>query len=148
VTFLESGLSLLVGTCDRDLQPEAVRAVGLRVWPGSSQLTIYLAAATSARAVANARETRQLAVTLSYPPTHRTLQIKGPVRDVREAGPAERELVDRYIEAFADNLAIVGLPRSTTRRMTRWPAFAVDIDIGEVFGQTPGPGAGNRMQSP
>jgi hypothetical protein len=122
-----------------------VRAVGLRVLPGASRLTVFLAAATSARTVANARATRRLALTLAYPATHRTVQIKGPVSDVRDAEPGDRELVERYIAAFADNLAAVGLPRATTLRLNRWPAFAVDVDIEDVFGQTPGPGAGNRM---
>jgi Pyridoxamine 5'-phosphate oxidase len=148
VTFVEGAPSLLVGTRDERLRPDAVRAVGMRVWPGASQLTIYLAAATSARAVANARATGQLALTMAHPPTHQTYQIKGAVLDVREAGPEDRAAIERYVDDFAEVLAIVGLPRQLTRRLTAWPAFAVDLDIAEVFAQTPGPGAGSRMSSP
>lgn len=147
VTFAESGLSLLVGTRDEDLIPDSVRAVGIKIWPGSSQLTVFLPAATSARAVANARVTRQIAVTLSYPPTHRTIQIKGTVREVREAGADDRPVIEEYIGAFAEVLCSVGLSRHLTRRVTRWPAFAVDVEMVEVFAQTPGPGAGDRMSS-
>ncbi len=139
---------MLVGTRDEALRPDAVRAVGVRVWPGASRLTVYLAVATSTRAVANARATEQLALTVSHPPTHRTYQIKGAVREVREAASEDRTLIDRYIDDFADVVAGVGLPRHITRRMTVWPAFALDVDIAEVFVQTPGPDAGSRMASP
>ncbi len=148
VAFVESGPSVLVGTRDQDLVPDAVRAVGLRVWPGSSQITVYLAAATSARAAANARSNRRMAVTVSHPPTHRTYQIKGVVLDVRDASADDRAVIEKYVDDFVDVLASVGLPRHITRSMNRWPAFAVDLDIGEVFAQTPGPGAGSRMSSP
>lgn len=148
VTFVESGPSILVGTRDQELVPDAVRAVGLRMWAGSSRLTVYLAAATSGRAAANARANRRLAITVSHPPTHRTYQIKGTVLDVRDAGADDRAVIEKYIEDFADVLHSVGLPRHFTRRMARWPALAVDLDIGEVFAQTPGPGAGSRMSSP
>jgi hypothetical protein len=148
VTFVESGPSLVVGTRDAELVPDAVRAVGLRVWPGASRLTIFLATATSARAAANARSTGLLAITVSDPPTHRTYQIKGKVRDVRDAAAGDRAVIEKYVDDFADILATVGMPRPLTRRLTRWPALAVDLDIDEVFGQTPGPGAGNRMSGP
>jgi hypothetical protein len=147
VAFVEAGPSMLVGTRDAERRPDAVRAVGVRVWPGASQLTVYLAAATSKRAVVNARSTGQLALTMSHPPTHRTYQIKGAVLDVREASSDERAVIDRYIDDFAEVLASVGLPRHLTRRLTAWPAFAVDLDIAEVFAQTPGPDAGSRMSS-
>jgi hypothetical protein len=148
VTFVESGPSMLVGTRDNELVPDAVRAVGLRVWPGSSQITVYLAATTSARTAANARASRRLAVTVSHPPTHRTYQIKGAVLDVRDADAEDRQVIEKYVDDFADVLASVGLPRHITRRLACWPALAVDLDIEEVFAQTPGPGAGSRMSSP
>ncbi len=115
---------------------------------GSSQLTVYLAAATSVRAAANARASSRMAITVSHPPTHRTYQIKGAVLDVRDATADDRPLIEKYVDDFADLLATVGLPRHITRRLTCWPAFAIDIDIGEVFAQTPGPGAGSRMAGP
>jgi hypothetical protein len=147
VAFVEGGPSMLVGTRDEALRPDAVRALGVRVWPGASRLTVYLAATTSTRAVANARATGQLALTMSHPPTHLTYQIKGAVLDVREAASEDRTVIDRYVDDFAEVLASVGLPRHITRRLTVWPAFALDVDIAEVFAQTPGPDAGSRMSS-
>ena len=147
-TFAESGLSMHIGTRDGQLRPAVTRAVGLRVWPGGSQLTLYLAEATSRACVANLRENGKLAVTFSRPATHETVQIKGSVREVREATPEERPFVEDYRERFAQNLAPAGLPPRLTRRLRCWPAFAVDLEIEAVFAQTPGPGAGARMSGP
>ena len=145
VTFAESGVSVLVATRDAALRPDAVRAMGVRVWPGASQLTVYLAAATSAQAIANLRDNGRLALTVSEMTTHVTVQIKGTVREVREAREDEREIVERYRAMFSDELAVVGLPPRISTRLSCWPAFAADLEIAEAFTQTPGPGAGDRL---
>ncbi len=139
---------MLVGTRDANLVPDAVRGVGVRVWPGGSQMTAYVPAATGARAVANARATQQIAVTLSLPATHRTIQIKGTVREVRDAREDERAVILGWREGFVACLAVIGLLPDVTGRLTCWPARAVDVDIGEVFAQTPGPDAGCRIPRP
>ena len=136
---------MLVGTRDRDLVPDAVRGVGVRIWPGAAQLTAYLPVATSARAVANLRDNGRLAVTLSLPRTHRTIQIKGTVRELRAARDDERATILAWRDGFVACLAVVGLLPGATGRLTCWPAHAADLDIEEVFTQTPGPGAGARI---
>ena len=66
---------------------------------------------------------------------------------MRDARDDERGLIDTYLVGFSELLASVGLPRRVGRRLTTWPAHAIDVDIAEVFAQTPGPGAGNRMSA-
>jgi hypothetical protein len=148
VEFSESGLSIQVATRDAALRPSSTRAVGVRVWPGASQLTVFLAAATSASCVADLRDNGKLALTLSLPATHETIQIKGTAREVRQASDDDGAFIERYREQFARRLVLVGLPSRIVLRLACWPAFAVDLDIAEVFAQTPGPGAGQRMSSP
>jgi hypothetical protein len=145
VEFTQGGKSLLVGTCSAKLQPDCVRAVGLRIWPGASQLTVLLPATTGAVSIANLRENPRIALTISHIPTHRTVQIKGKVLAIRDGGEAERELATRYREAFTVDLAWAGQPRATTLRLGIWPCFAVDVDIAMAFAQTPGPVAGHKL---
>jgi len=40
----------------------------------------------------------------------------------------------------------LGTPRALIERLTRWPAYAIRIHVEETFLQTPGPGAGARLQ--
>ena len=145
VTFTEGGVSILVGTCTRDLRPEAMRGMGLRVWPGASQLTVLLPAATGVRSIANLRDNPRIAITIAHIPSHKTIQIKGNVLAIRDGDEEDRALATRYREHFSDDLAFVGQPPANTLRLGIWPCHAVDVDITVVYAQTPGPVAGNKM---
>lgn len=145
VAFAESGTSVLVGTRDADLRADAVRGVGVRVWPDRCGLTVFMPVATSARTAANLRDNGQLAVTLSRPADHRTVQIKGTVRDVREARADERAFVEAYRRTLTAALLRVGMAAELTARLTCWPAIAAELEIAEAFQQTPGPDAGMRL---
>lgn len=141
-TFLQSGVSLLVGTRDADLVPESLRAVGARVEPGGAEVTVYLPVATSARALANLRDNGRLAVCFSRPLDHRSVQLKGAVVALRDGVEADRRVVERYRALLTDVLAAVGVPPRITLQITHWPVAAARFRVESVFVQTPGPGAG------
>lgn len=142
VGFLESGVSVLVGTRDARLVPDATRAVGARVENGGGELTVFLPAATSAIALANVRDNGRVAVCFSRAFDHRAVQVKGRAVEVRDAGEPERPLVDRYRAALADAWSHVGVPPRATLRLAHWPCHAVRLRVEGLFLQTPGPGAG------
>ncbi len=119
--------------------------MGLRIWPGASQLTVFLPAVTGAASIANLRENPRIAITISHIPSHRTIQIKGTVLAIRDGNDVDRELVTAYREQFAEELAFVGQPAASTLRLGIWPCHAVDVDIAVVYAQTPGPVAGVKM---
>jgi hypothetical protein len=145
VTFLQGGLSLLVGTCSSDLKPDCVRAVGVRVHPGACRLTVLVPAATAVTSIANLRANPRLAVTLSEIPSHRTMQVKGAVLEIRDGSEDDRALATRYRAMFSDVLAFVGEPYDITQRLTIWPCHAIDVEIAVVYAQTPGPSAGVKL---
>jgi hypothetical protein len=145
VEFIESGVSILVGTRDAELSPACGRAMGARVDLERGVLTIYLPEATSARTLANLRDNAQIAVTFSRPMTHRSLQVKGVCAAVRASGEADRVTQEQYRAGYAEQLLVVGVPRAQSSRMTYWPSVAVDVAVRDLFVQTPGPGAGRRL---
>lgn len=147
VSFLESGLSVLVGTRDARLRPEALRAVGARVEAGGAELTVFLPAATSARTLANLHDNGRIAVCFSRPMDHRSLQVKGRLVALSEGDAAERAAIERYVQALAACWQEIGVPPAVPRRLARWPAHAARLRIEEVFVQTPGPGAGAPLQA-
>ncbi len=144
VDFVESGVSILVGTRDAGLRPATMRGVGARVDASRRELTVYLPTATAARTVANLRDNGEIAVAFSRPIDHVAVQLKGRCREVRPARAAERDVPERYAVAFMENTYAVGMPRSLMKRLCVWPAWAVTFAVRDVFSQTPGPGAGKR----
>jgi hypothetical protein len=145
VTFVEGGVSLLVGTCSAELVPDCVRAVGLRVSADACSLTVLVPAATGATSIANLRTNPKLAVTMSHIASHRTMQVKGTVVAIREGTEDDRALATTYRGRFAESLAFVGQHLAITQRLSIWPCHAIDVEIAIVFAQTPGPSAGVKM---
>lgn len=146
-TFVESGLSILVGSANRRLVPTAMRAVAARVEPDREHLVVYIADATGQRTLADIRENPRLAVTFEKPTTHRGVQIKGAVVDVRPGPEKAPEHVLRQREGFAGELEAVGLSKRLTRRLALEPFHEIRVRIEALFVQTPGPGAGRRLET-
>jgi hypothetical protein len=147
VEFFESGVSILVGTRDADLRPACARAIGASVRAAQRVVTIYLPEAAAARTVANLRDNHRIAVTFSRPLTHYSVQIKGACASVRPSGDEDRAAQQRYRAAYIEQLHAIGLPRTVSARIAWWPSLAVDIDVQELFIQTPGPNAGRRLEA-
>jgi len=142
VTFVESGVSVLVGTRDAHLKPFGMRGVGAKVHADRKTLTIFLPTPTSVRALENLRDNGRIAITFTRPIDHRSMQLKGKAIAFREANEDERPLLESWVEGWARHLEVVGLPRALGSRLTFWPAMAVDVAIEASFHQTPGPSAG------
>jgi hypothetical protein len=146
--LLASGVVMYVATRDADLAPELTGGMGIDV-RGPSAVVIYLpASAATTRTLRNLEANGLVSVTCCRPIDHRTLQIRGRARSLRDAGPDDRCPQELYRGALAEQLALVGVPRSVTRRLRFSPATAVEIDVTEVFDQTPGPRAGQRIAGP
>jgi hypothetical protein len=147
VDLVEGGGSIMVGTRDDDLQPDAARAVGAKVSADRRRITLYLPSTAGAQALANLAKHPFLAVGLVSPMDHVAIQMKGPCVDVHLATEEERTIPERYITSQTELLYMIGLPRGITSRMVAWPAHAVTFEIEDIFVQTPGPGAGKRLGS-
>ena len=144
-SFLESGVSVLVGTRDARCVPDAMRGLGVRVERGGTEVTVWLPAATAGRALANLRDNRRLAVCFSQVADHRSMQLKGAVLEVREATADERPIIERHRSLLLEMLHGAGVPPRVVLRLNAWPAHAVRFRVEGVFVQTPGPGAGARL---
>jgi hypothetical protein len=143
--FVEGGLSMLVGTRDAALRPHVGRSVGAFVCPDRETVTTYLNKALSAQSVANLQDNGRVALTFSRPYDHRTLQIKGQMISLREGTEEDRVKQERWLAGFVEHLYIIGLPRSLTRQIKIYPSLAHTLRIEGIFEQTPGPGAGRRI---
>ncbi len=145
-TPIDEGMSVIVGTVSPDGLPAGCRAICATSADDLKTMTVYVPMATSREVVANVATTRRLAVVGSYPPDHSTMQVKGTTTNVRLAHDSEQELLRLRLDRFADVLHLLGVPRRMVRSMSYWPAFAIDMNVEEVFEQTPGPKAGTPLR--
>lgn len=139
-------MSLFTGAVGVDGFPVGCRAVALTANEDLSRITVYVPMATSGDVVAGVAATKKLAVVATYPPDHFSMQLKGTATGVRLAADPEHELIRDRIDGFAEVLHTLGLPMRLTRSINGWPAFAIDLDVEEIYDQTPGPKAGRSMR--
>lgn len=144
--FLEGGVSLLVGSRDDALRPDCQRGLGLRIEGQPGTLTVFLHGELGVQARANFEANGVIAVTAARIADHHTLQLKGRVLDVTAATEDDLPLQEGYRAALAESLALAGLARSVVRRLRLRPGLAVRFEVFEAFDQTPGVGAGRRME--
>lgn len=147
IPFLESGLATLVGSCSKAGRPACVHGIGVKLREGGAVARVYLPQISGQRVLAQLREHPQIAVTLSRPETHRTVQLKGPVLAIVDADVSERGVIEELFLGYARDLVFIGLPRAKVLRFERWPCAAVDFEPKDVFIQTPGPLAGARVSA-
>ena len=143
---LEPGLSILVGTADTAGTPSCCRGIAIQSLDEFATVTVYLPVATSHEATHNVAMTKQLAVVATHPRDNFATQFKGTTVDARLAREDEAAFVRQRLDAFADILDRIGVPRRLTQRVAHWPAFAVTMQVEQVFDQTPGPKAGSRVR--
>jgi len=142
VEYMESGVSLLVGSRDAALLPASARGFGVAVDAPSCTATVFLATAGTEVTLSNLRDNGQLALTLSRPLDHRSLQVKGHVLSIGETDEQGRRIQDRYFSLFCEGLVFSGHQEKLLRRIRYYPSHAVRFQIESMFDQTPGPGAG------
>lgn len=143
--FIQSGVSILVGTRDDAMRPHAGRAFGARVHDDRRTVTIHFPRATAEATLRDLRANGRIAVTFSRPIDHQGVQLKGTCVGVRESDAEDRAVQERYRAALLEQLYAVGVPRAKAQRWSWWPSFAIDVAVAEVFVQTPGPRAGRRI---
>ena len=148
VELISSGVDVYVATRDRHMKPESMFVMGLEAHAERTEVTVYLPESLAAATLANLADNGAIAVTLSRASDLRTLQLKGKCKKIRPSNEADREKQLVFRAALAEQLAFVGVPRSTTRRLVWWPSIAVEVEVSDVFVQTPGPRAGERLTSP
>jgi hypothetical protein len=145
VSFLESGISVLVGSANERHMPSCARAAGAIVSADRARLTVLIPKIPGEDVLADLEKIRRGAVMFSRAIDHRTLQLKGSVVRVRPANSDEVSHAIAYRRAFAEMLQHVGLPRALTESMAIEPCVAVELEVDEIFRQTPGPEAGERL---
>ena len=148
--FIQSGVSVVVATRNAALVPDAVRGCGCRVSRDRRSVTVLVESLRIGSVVADIEANGMIAVVFSQPSTHRTIQLKGTDARVVRVSPRDRDLAERHLTAWVDELTAIGY-RPEFARAVHGDApdamVALVFTPTAAFQQTPGPGAGDRLRS-
>lgn len=144
VELLAEGVALRIGTRDAQCVPESALGWGAHANRAEGTITLYVPKVHAGATIANLDANGQIAVTFSRVTDYRTFQVKGVARSWRDARDDERPLLERYRDEFAAQL-VSDAHEAHALTTTFWPALAIEIEVRDVFLQTPGPGTGERL---
>jgi hypothetical protein len=142
------------GLRDKDLRPSGCRISAWKIAPDGRTVTAYVPVPEQFREhfLGCLLDNRQFVMTVEEHPTHETYQLKGTYLRHRPASSSDMELVRQNRERLARSMRQEFPPGMDVRPFVQMmhpdPTFAVEVDIREVFVQTPGPGAGARLHPP
>jgi hypothetical protein len=65
---------------------------------------------------------------------------------VRPSAESDREIQEIFRSAMIASFAFVGVPRALSRGLPWWPSTTLEVEVSDVFKQTPGPDAGEPLR--
>lgn len=134
-----------LATRDTSFTCDVVRCVGLKV-TGHATIQVYIYAETAEHALRNLRDNGLIALSVTAPFTHESYQFKGRQIEIRQAREEEREFVGRYLEEFEALAVAQGLDEGLVlNNLPSWPAYSIEIEVEQIFEQTPKTGAGKLL---
>jgi hypothetical protein len=148
VRFMGGGVSMHAASRDESRVANLSRPVGSRVSADRTRVTVFLLASHAGAMLADFRANGRIALVISQPSTHRTIQLKGDDAAVEPLQDGDHIVIARMREAFVRELGSIGyattLP-STLLEATRGDIVAVGFTVCAAFLQTPGPTAGQPL---
>jgi hypothetical protein len=148
VEVLQGPAFVQVGTRDAQLRPAHTVAIGAIAHADRKTVTFIVPEGRSARILSNLQDNGRVALTIALA-SHEAYQLKGPYLSSRPAGDEDIALQEAYRTNLYAAARQAGYPEEIARPLTLGftyrPGVAITFRVEEIFLQTPGPGAGDRM---
>lgn len=146
--FIQGRISITAASRDARRLPSVARAAGCRVDRAANAVTLLLPTRQCGQLLADIAATGAIAVVFSEPSTHRTLQFKGSDARASAVEAGDEALVAAHRQAFVDEIVPLGYTRElalTVHSVPQGELSAIRFTVAEIFEQTPGPRAGERV---
>jgi hypothetical protein len=147
IALFKMGIAHQIGACTPDGRPVLCRGLAATV-EESGKVAVLLSAESGFEVLDAIRETAWIALNVTVPSTYQSLHLKGRDAVSSKASPMHRPLLEASHRAFRDQV----MPFGFTPEFTHAWYDVTDDDLRVVrftplgaWNQTPGPGAGNRL---
>ncbi len=146
VDFIHGAYVMFVGTRDERLRPSISWVFGAVADAGKDTITFFLPNVEGESILNNLSHNERVALTITDTPTHHhSIQFKGKRIETRPSTEKEMVYQDNYKVRFIEHFRKMGVPDEFFGGFVYYPSTAVTFRVEEVFNQTPGPGAGGKL---
>lgn len=145
VDFMNSPVIIELGTRDNKLNPAFNRSVGAMVSEDRETMTVFIYEPFADVMLKNLNENGRVALIAGVFPSHETYQFKGAFVASRKTENKDFEMQENYRNKILDHYMPLGFPENFFRNLPYKPGIAVTFHVEDIFVQTPGPGAGEKI---
>lgn len=146
VDFVQGPTLHFVGSRNAKLRPNFTWAFGATVNAGEDAITFYVPDVEGAETLRNFEDNGMVALTMSEASTHETYQFKGKCLSIRPSEDKDTAIQDIHRSKLIAHLGPLGYGEAIWSGFTIYPSTAVTFKVEDVFVQTPGPGAGSKLE--
>lgn len=145
--LMQSGISVTLAVVTADLRPIAGFALACRI-DAAGTVRVLLRKPANVALINTVAQGGPIAVTVSRPQDHRSIQIKAPTARIAAVRPGDMLEIARQTAGMRDQLIWCGYdPVLSAAYVAYEPGEVVALDLKpeRIFVQTPGPGAGSEL---
>jgi hypothetical protein len=140
--------ALIVGMVGEHGEPYATRGWALRFPDPDRPRCRLVIGADELPALGRRPGRKLLALTITHIRTLASVQLKGPAGDPEPATADDLDAVRSYCDHFFKEIEETdGTPPALTARVVPFEFVTCELDVEELFDQTPGPRAGAQLRA-
>lgn len=145
--FISGHVMMIAATRDAAMRPHIGRGCGADFDPDVGDLTLLASSTQWPDFYANVAGGAPIAMTVCQPDTYKCLQIKGQISCVHAATAGQKARARHYLDSMLAVMAGLGVSRlQLSTVLSDADLVAIRFWPVDLFIQTPGPDAGERMR--
>ncbi|MBN4049643.1 hypothetical protein JYT36_00280 [Bacteroidales bacterium AH-315-N07] len=148
IEFLKGPVIGAAGTRDSNLQSSVHRIWGTKVNDDKESMTVYVAEVMADNMLKNLEDNGHIACTIGEPISHENYQFKGKFISSKKSDVVDEAFQDECIMKFVEQERKSGMPEEALQVFSKIiykPSIAITFKVEEIYNQTPGPGAGAKL---
>ena len=132
-----------LGSRDGNMIPMTRQGWGMDL--KAANIIIYVVEAQVEPMLKNLQDNGRVTVNLTDPNDHTSYQMKGQFIKARPMLEDETALQQQYRVNLVNVVTTLGYSKEVAERYACHPDVAIEIEVEQIFNQTPGPGAGKEI---
>lgn len=141
-----TGVSMVMSTRDENLWPDLCEVLGLHFNENASKAMLFVSEEHAAKCLSNIKNNGCIAISLSRPCTFQAAQLKGKVANVHAMTAEEKDKSLSWSQRFRKEIQLIGVPNEAAMGLRLKADMTIEVDIENIFIQTPGPQAGQKLE--
>ncbi|MBM9578738.1 hypothetical protein JWG45_16455 [Leptospira sp. 201903070] len=145
---LSGPLSISVATRNADLKPHFARAFGVRLNEEQTRMTVLVPKVVVESCLNDIQDNGWIATTVAHMSSFKTRQFKGRVQQIDECSDEDYDLMQKIREAGSETSRMFFGPNAGEGwgKYILKPAVAITFELSELFEQSPGAKAGEKLK--